>query len=58
MQFKQHFKGFQAINYGPEIGGRDFEKEVLAAEKRVIEEFGFVKEEVDFIMRKKPSFLF
>jgi hypothetical protein len=35
----------------------DFEKEILPAERRLIDEFGFVKEEINFIMRYKPTFI-
>lgn len=35
----------------------DFEKDIAPAEKKLIEEYGFVKEEIDFIMKYKPSFI-
>ena len=35
----------------------DFEKDILPAEQKLITQYGFVKEEINFIMRLKPSFI-
>ena len=35
----------------------DFEKDILESEKKLIEQYGFVKEEINFIMRYKPTFV-
>ena len=35
----------------------DFDKDVLPAEEKLISQFGFLKEEVNFIMRYNPKFI-
>lgn len=35
----------------------DFEKDILVAEQKLINEYGFLKEEINFIMKYKPSFI-
>jgi hypothetical protein len=35
----------------------DFDKDVLPAEEKLISQFGFMKEEVNFIMRYNPKFI-
>ena len=35
----------------------DFENDILKAEEKLISEFGFVKEEINFLMKHKPTFI-
>ena len=35
----------------------EFERDILPAEEKLIKDYGFVKEEINFIMRYKPSFI-
>jgi len=35
----------------------DIDRDVVPAEERLISEFGFLKEEINFIMRYNPKFL-
>ena len=35
----------------------DFEKDILPNEQKMIDKYGFVKEEVNFIVKHRPSFI-
>ena len=35
----------------------DFERDIVASEEKLINEFGFLKEEVNFVMRYNPKFI-
>ena len=35
----------------------DFSNDILPAEQKLIKEYGFLKEEIDFVMKKKPTFI-
>lgn len=35
----------------------DFERDILAAEEKLINEYGFLREEVNFVMRYTPKFI-
>jgi hypothetical protein len=35
----------------------DFERDILAAEQKLINTYGFLKEEINFVMKYKPSFI-
>lgn len=35
----------------------NFEKDIISAEQKLINEYGFLKEEVNFVMKYKPSFI-
>jgi hypothetical protein len=56
-KMRQHFAGIKSRKFPLRCLQMDFEKEILPAEKRLIDEFGFVKEEINFIMRYKPTFI-
>ena len=35
----------------------DFEKDILKVEEKLISQYGFLKEEINFIVKKKPTFI-
>ncbi len=53
----QHYPGIKMKRFPLRCAELDFEKDILPAENKIIEEYGFVKEEVNFIMKYKPSFI-
>lgn len=52
---KEHFPGLKLNKFPRRVLKLDFEKDILPAEKKLIEEYGFLKEEVNFIMKYKPT---
>lgn len=54
---RDHFPNFKDKRFPLRILKLDFEKDVLEPEKKLIEKYGFVKEEINFIMRYKPTFI-
>lgn len=53
---KKHFPGLKMKRFPGRIYSLDFEKHILSAEKKLMD-YGFVKEEINFVMRYKPSFI-
>lgn len=56
-KMKKHFKGLKTGQLPKRYLDLNFEKDILPVEGALISKYGFLKEEIDFIMRKKPSFL-
>lgn len=54
---KEHFPGLKVKRFPLRVLAYDFEKDILEPEKKLIEQYGFVKEEINFIMRYKPTFV-
>ena len=54
---KEHFKGLRLSRFPRRTLGKDFEKDILASEQKLISDYGLAKAEIDFIMRYKPSFI-
>lgn len=53
----KNFPGIKMSRFPLRVAELDFEKDIAPAEKKLIDEYGFVKEEIDFIMKYKPSFI-
>jgi hypothetical protein len=54
---KKHYSGLKMKKMPLSLLKYDFEKDILPAEERLINEFGFLKEEIDFVMKKKGKFI-
>ncbi|CDW81088.1 UNKNOWN [Stylonychia lemnae] len=56
-RMKTHFPGLKLGRFPQRVLSLDFEKDILTAEKKLMDQFGFVKEEINYIMRYKPAFI-
>lgn len=56
-KMKKHYPGIKAKNLPLSLMKYDFDRDILKAEQRLINEFGFVKEEIDYVMKKKAKFI-
>lgn len=54
---KEHFPGLRMSRFPRRSLTKDFEKDILATEQKLINEYGFEKAEIDFIMKYKPSLI-
>jgi len=54
---KEHYPGIKMKRFPLRLISLDFDKDILPAEKKLIDQYGFVKEEINFVMRYKPSFI-
>ena len=54
---KEHFPGLRLSRFPRRSLEKDFEKDILANEQKLMNEYGLAKEEIDFIMRYKPSII-
>lgn len=52
-----HFPGMKFKKFPTRVLDLDFEKDILAAEQKLISQYGFVKEEINFVMKHKPAFI-
>ena len=56
-KMKKHFPLIKLRRFPTRIYELDFDKDILGAEQKLISEYGFLKEEINFIMKHKPSFI-
>jgi hypothetical protein len=56
-KMKEHFPQLKSKRFPTSAIGLDFEKDILASEQKLIETYGFKKEEINFVMKYKPSFI-
>ena len=54
---KKHFPYIKINRFPLRCLTMDFEKDILGAEQSLISKYGFVKEEINFIMKSKPTFI-
>ena len=54
---KEHFPGLRLGRFPRRSLVKDFEKDILTAEQKLISDYGFAKAEIDFIMKYKPSLI-
>lgn len=54
---REHFPGLKMRRFPLRCINMDFEKDILPAEQKLIDQYGFVKEEINFVMRYKPTFI-
>jgi hypothetical protein len=54
---KEHFPQIKTSRFPTRVYNLDFEKDILTAEKKLIDEYGFAKLEIDYIMKYKPAFI-
>lgn len=54
---RQRYPGLKVNRLPNQVFTLDFERDVVAAEEKLISEYGFLKEEVSFIMRYNPKFI-
>ena len=54
---KAHFPGLKGRKFPRRVLAMDFENDILPAERKLIEKYGFVKEEINFIIKRKPAFI-
>lgn len=56
-KMREHFPGLKMKRFPLRCLNLDFEKDIEPAEQKLISQYGFVKEEINFVMRYKPSFI-
>lgn len=56
-ELQSHYPGLKMSRFPRSALDLDFEKDILPNEKKLIEHYGFVKEEVNFIVKHRPSFI-
>lgn len=54
---REHFPNLRMSRFPTRCETLDFEKDILPAEQRLINEFGFLKQEINIIMKSRPSFI-
>ena len=54
---KDHFPGIKMKLFPQRALVKDFEKDILANEQKIMNDYGFAKEEINYIMTYKPSFI-
>lgn len=54
---RQRYPGLKVNRLPNQVFTLDFERDVVAAEEKLIAEYGFLKEEVSFVMRYNPKFI-
>lgn len=53
----QHFPNFKLGKFPERCKTMNFERDILPAEAKLMQKYGFIKEEVNYIMRYKPTFI-
>lgn len=56
-KIQRHFPHFKLNRFPERCRSMNFEKDILTAEQKLITQYGFMKEEINFIMRYKPTFI-
>jgi hypothetical protein len=56
-KMREHFPQLMTKRFPTSANALDFEKDILASEQKLIETYGFKKEEINFVMKYKPSFI-
>lgn len=54
---RERYPGIKIVRLSRAVYNLDFEREVIGAEEKLINEYGFLKEEINFIMRYNPKFI-
>jgi hypothetical protein len=54
---KNHYPGLKLGRFPRRALTLDFDRDILPAEKKLMEHFGFLKEEINYVMKYKPSFI-
>jgi hypothetical protein len=54
---RQRYPGLKVNRLPKQVFALDFERDVVPAEEKLVAEYGFLKEEVSFIMRYNPKFI-
>ena len=56
-KLREHYPGLKTSRLPLALLNLDFDKDILPAEEKLISQYGFLKEEVNFIMRYNPKFI-
>lgn len=56
-KLRERYPGVKPSRLSKQVKALDIERDVQAAEDKLINEFGFLKEEISFIMRYNPKFI-
>jgi hypothetical protein len=54
---RTHFPDLKKKTFPTRYLSMDFEKDILGLEQILMAKYGFTHEEINFIMKKKPTFL-
>lgn len=56
-KIKERYPGVKVARLPRAIFGLDFDRDIVSAEERLINEYGFLQEEIKFVMRYNPKFI-
>jgi hypothetical protein len=56
-KLRERYPGVKASRLPKAIFTFDFERDIIPAEEKLINTYGFLKEEINFIMRYNPKFI-
>lgn len=56
-KLRERYPGVKASRIPMALRSMDVDRDIAAAEEKIMSDYGFLKEEVNFIMRYNPKFL-
>lgn len=54
---RERYPGVKSVRLPKAIYSLNFDRDIISAEEKLISEYGFLKEEVTFIMKYNPKFI-
>ncbi len=56
-KLKERYTGLKVSRLPKAMFGLDFERDIIPAEEKLINDYGFLLEEIKFVMRYNPKFI-